>query len=180
MLHETIDHEAANNEGMQLSDMYDDDFVRDVIHSTTDFHVPVTTNPFGDICAKVINARAGAQRLSPSVWKTHDGLYVYGPTHVYNSKAYRSVLDANAAAGASAVTVTRAASMMVHYALEEPAPANTIQRAIRKTMSDMADDAPLMRVPAVMATARLSQYQKASQPFPGTNMPQQPFVPCNC
>lgn len=156
VLHETIDRAAAGNDGIQLSDMYVDDFVRQVIHRPTDFDVVITSNLFGDICAEVIDALAGPQRLSPSFWKSRDGLGVYGPADIYNMQAYPKPIradarnadphhsadaDADAAAGASAVALTRAASMMLRYELDEPAAANTIQQALRKTMADMADDA---------------------------------------
>lgn len=151
VLHETIEKEAAGNDGISLTDMYVDDFVRQVIHRPTDFDVVVTSNLFGDICAEVIDALAGPQRLSPSFWKSRDGLGVYGPADIYNLQAYPSTGDPDTVAGASAIALTRAATMMLRYELDEPAAANTIQQAIRKTMADMADDASAAAAAAVAA-----------------------------
>lgn len=137
-LHETVAREnARENNRFVLSDMYVDDFVREVIHRPTDFDVVVTSNLFGDICAEVIDALAGPQRLSPSFWKSHDGLGVYGPADIYNLSAYPTAEPMD---GPNAIALTRAASMMLRYELDEPAAANTIQQALRKTMADMAED----------------------------------------
>lgn len=137
-LHETVAREnARENNRFMLSDMYVDDFVREVIHRPTDFDVVVTSNLFGDICAEVIDALAGPQRLSPSFWKSHDGLGVYGPADIYNLSAYPTAEPMD---GPNAIALTRAASMMLRYELDEPAAANTIQQALRKTMADMAED----------------------------------------
>lgn len=138
VLHERLDKTIGNDKSIMLQDMYVDDFVREVIHRPCDFDVVVTSNLFGDICAEVIDALAGPQRLSPSFWKGKDGLGVYGPADIYNLEAYPSGL--NGSDGPSAIAMTRAASMMLRYELDEPAAANTIQRALRKTMADVADD----------------------------------------
>lgn len=139
VLHETIEKEAEGNDGIILSDMYVDDFVREVIHRPLDFDTVVTSNLFGDICAEVLDALAGPLRLSPSFWKNRDGLGVYGPADLYNLEAYPKADDSEAR-GVSAIALTRAASMMLRYELDEPAAANMIQQALRKTMGDLADD----------------------------------------
>lgn len=136
---ETIHHEAEGNDGIVLSNMYVDDFVREVIHRPTDFDVVVTSNLFGDICAEVIDALAGPLRLSPSFWKNRDGLGVYGPADIYNLEAYPKADDSHTR-GVSAIALTRAASMMLRYELDEPAAANMIQQALRKTIADLTDD----------------------------------------
>lgn len=138
VLHETISKQSHGSEGIVLTDMFVDDFVREVIHRPADFDVVVTSNLFGDICAEVIDALAGPQRLSPSFWKSRDGLGVYGPADIYNMQAYPGGnLDK---AQASAIAMTRAASMMLRYELDEPAAANTLQQALRKSMTDLAED----------------------------------------
>lgn len=139
IVHETIQREAAGNDGVVLSNMYIDDFVRETIHRPTDFDVVVTSNLFGDICAEVIDALAGPLRLSPSFWKTRDGVGVYGPADIYNLEAYPKSEGAHAR-GVSAIALTRAASMMLRYELDEPAAANMIQQALRKTIADLVND----------------------------------------
>lgn len=135
-LHEIIETKAHGNDGIVLSDMFVDDFVREVILRPCDFDVVVTSNLFGDILAEVIAALAGPQRTSPSFWKNRDGLGVYGPADIYNATAYPSA--EGAASGAqSPIALIRSASMMLRYALEEPAAADIIQQALRKTMGDV-------------------------------------------
>lgn len=137
VLHESI-NSRKDDERIVLSDMFVDDFVREVIHKPARFDVVVTSNLFGDICAEVIDALAGPQRLSPSFWKSRDGLGVYGPADIYNFEAYPSVNGESAQA--NAIALTRAATMMLRYQLDEPAAANTIQQALRKTMADLKED----------------------------------------
>lgn len=136
VLHETIEEKAADNAGIVLTDMYIDDFVREVILRPTDFDVIVTSNLFGDVLAEVISALAGPMRTTPSIWKSHDGLGIYGPADIYNAEAYPAVdgmrQDQNP------IALIRAASMMLRYALEEPAAADIIQQALGKTMGDVA------------------------------------------
>lgn len=130
-LHKTV--EANADAGVVLSDMFVDDFVREVILRPSNFDVVVTSNLFGDILAEVIDALAGPQRMSPSLWKSRDGLEVYGPADIYNVSAYPGPVT-----DASPVALIRAASMMLRYALDEPAAADIIQQALRKTMADVA------------------------------------------
>lgn len=134
-IHAAIEKRAAGNEGIRLSDMYVDDFVREVILRPTDFDVVVTSNLFGDILAEVIAALAGPQRLSPSFWVSRDGLGVYGPADIYNATAYPSHQGADST---SPIALIRSASMMLRYALDEPAAADIIQQALRKTMAEVA------------------------------------------
>lgn len=136
-LHEVIERKAAGNEGIVLTDMYIDDFVREVILRPTDFDVVVTSNLFGDIIAEVISALAGPQRTSPSFWVNRDGLGVYGPADIYNLTAYPHP-SGQAAEEPSPIAMIRSASMMLRYALEEPAAAELVQQALRKTMAEVA------------------------------------------
>lgn len=129
-LHQII--EKQENAGVVLSDMYVDDFVREVILRPSQFDVVVTSNLFGDILAEVIAALAGPQRTSPSLWVSRDGLGIYGPADIYNATAYPRGGEMNP------VALIRAASMMLRYALDEPAAADTIQQALRKSMEDVA------------------------------------------
>lgn len=135
-LHEGVEKRASDNPGIVLSDMFVDDFVREVILRPSAFDVVVTSNLFGDILAEVIAALAGPQRLSPSFWVNRDGLGVYGPADIYNAAAYPSVGD-----NVSPLALIRSASMMLRYALDEPAAADIIQQALRKTMADIAKPA---------------------------------------
>lgn len=138
IVHETINERSAGDDRIVLNDMFVDDFVREVIHRPADFDVVVTSNLFGDICAEVIDALAGPQRNSPSSWKNQDGLGVYGPADIYNRQAYPGVTGS--LGEGNAIALTRAVTMMLRYQLDEPAAANTIQQALRKTMADMAED----------------------------------------
>ncbi|KAI0563801.1 3-isopropylmalate dehydrogenase [Gracilaria domingensis] len=131
-VHETIEREAKGNDGILLTDMFVDDFVREVILRPGDFDVVVTSNLFGDILAEVIAALAGPSRYSPSFWVNREGLGVYGPADIYNASAYP---DKNVEA--SPIALIRSASMMLKYALEEPAAANIIQQALRKSMEEI-------------------------------------------
>lgn len=133
VLHETIDRKSKGNDGIVLSDMYVDDFVREVILQPENYDTIVTSNLFGDILAEVIAALAGPQRLSPSSWKSHEGLGVYGPADIYNAAAYPGP-----GSEVSPIAMIRSASMMLRYALDEPAAADIIQQALRKTMADVA------------------------------------------
>lgn len=135
-LHETIERKAEGNDGIVLSDMYVDDFVREVILRPCDFDVVVTSNLFGDILAEVIAALAGPQRTSPSFWRNREGLGVYGPADIYNATAYPSPGGTDVGAQ-NPIASIRSASMMLRYALEEPAAADIIQQALKKTMGDV-------------------------------------------
>jgi 3-isopropylmalate dehydrogenase len=154
-LHSYFDEHANENGGISLEDMYVDDFVREVILRPAEFDTIVTSNLFGDIVAEVIAALAGPARIAPSVWVSRDGLGVYGPADIYNPVAYprsvytrsatpprRSVADAGNdwLGNVSPVAMIRSASMMLRYALEEPAAADLIQQALRKTFADIRAD----------------------------------------
>ncbi|PXF47417.1 3-isopropylmalate dehydrogenase [Gracilariopsis chorda] len=132
IVHETIESEAKGNDRVRLNDMYVDDFVREIILRPGDFDVIVTSNLFGDILAEVIAALAGPLRYSPSYWVNREGLGVFGPADIYNASAYP---DENEVA--SPIALIRSASMMLRYALEEPAAANIIQTALRKSMEEL-------------------------------------------
>jgi 3-isopropylmalate dehydrogenase len=136
-LHAYFDDATKGNEGIGLEHMFVDDFVREVILRPADFDTIVTSNLFGDIVAEVIAALAGPARIAPSVWVSSDGLGVYGPADIYNPAAYPT---GGAAAPPSPIAMIRSASMMLRYALEEPAAADLIQQALRKTLEDVAAD----------------------------------------
>lgn len=148
-LHAYFDEHAKGNDGISLEDMYVDDFVREVILHPTEFDTIVTSNLFGDIVAEVIAALAGPARVAPSVWVSRDGLGVYGPADIYNPTAYpRPPAGFSSAQSQSSsidhtvkpspIAMIRSASMMLRYALEEPAAADLIQQALRKSMEDVA------------------------------------------
>ena len=130
-IHTVIEKAIETNDGIVLDDMYVDDFVREVILRPAEFDVVVTSNLFGDILAEVIAALAGPQRMSPSIWLAKSGLGIYGPADIYNATAYPSGGET------SPVALIRAASMMLKYALDEPAAADLIQQALRRTMEDV-------------------------------------------
>lgn len=134
-LHRVIDTAALKDDGIAFTDMYVDDFVREVILRPTDFDVVVTSNLFGDILAEVIAALAGPQRVAPSSWVNAEGLGIYGPADIYNAAAYP---DGSDGAEMSPIAMIRAASMMLRYTLDEPAAADIIQQALRKAMADVA------------------------------------------
>lgn len=136
-LHDTIADKARGNDGIVLNDMFVDDFVREVILRPTEFDVVVTSNLFGDIIAEVLSALAGPLRTSPSFWVNRNGLGVYGPADIYNPEAY-PLKQGEHKLEPSPIALIRSASMMLRYALEEPAAANIIQQALRKTMADVA------------------------------------------
>lgn len=141
-LHAYFQAQAGGNEGISLSDMFVDDFVREVILRPADFDTIVTSNLFGDIVAEVIAALAGPARIAPSVWVSADGLGVYGPADIYNPAAYpgggAGDRGGRAAGPPSPIAMIRSASMLLRYALEEPAAADLIQQALRKSMEDLA------------------------------------------
>eukprot|EP00171_Calliarthron_tuberculosum_P014501 IDg14501t1 len=125
---------ASANSGIVYDDMYVDDFMRELILRPSDFDVVVTSNLFGDVLAEAMAALAGPQRVTPSYWVNNDGLGVYGPADIYNASAYPSPDDD----ATSPIALIRAASMMLRYAFDEPAAADLIQQALRKTMEDVA------------------------------------------
>lgn len=125
---------ASSNSGIVYGDMYVDDFMRELILRPSDFDVVVTSNLFGDVLAEAMAALAGPQRVTPSYWVNSDGLGVYGPADIYNASAYPSPEDEMT----SPIALIRAASMMLRYAFDEPAAADLIQQALRKTMEDVA------------------------------------------
>lgn len=148
-LHAYFDEHAKGNDGISLEDMYVDDFVREVILHPIEFDTVVTSNLFGDIVAEVIAALAGPARVAPSVWVSRDGLGVYGPADIYNPTAYpRPPAGFSSAQSQSSsldhtvkpspIAMIRSASMMLRYALEEPAAAELIQQALRKSLEDVA------------------------------------------
>lgn len=137
-LHKYFEKELEGNDGVTLTDMYVDDFVREVILRPSEFDTIVTSNLFGDIVAEVIAALAGPSRIAPSVWVSDDGLNVYGPADLYNTVAYPG--GEVAAREPSPVAMIRSASMMLRYALEETAAADLIQNALRKTLEDVDAD----------------------------------------
>ncbi len=124
---------AKTNDGIRVDHMYVDDFVRELILRPADFDVVVTTNLLGDVVAEAMAALAGPQRTTPSCWVNEDGLGVYGPADIYNTAAYPSIDSAT-----SPLALIRAASMLLRYALDEPAAADLIQQALRKTMAQVA------------------------------------------
>ncbi|CAN8066177.1 unnamed protein product [Agarophyton chilense] len=138
IVHETIEREAKGNQRILLTDMFVDDFVREVILRPADFSVVITSNLFGDILAEVIAALAGPTRYSPSFWINREGLGVYGPADIYNASAYP---DTNVEA--SPIALIRSASMMLKYALEEPAAADIIQRSLRTSMEEIVGTSSL-------------------------------------
>jgi 3-isopropylmalate dehydrogenase len=136
-LHAYFDEHAKDNEGVSVADMFVDDFVREVMLRPADFDTIVTSNLFGDILAEVMAALSGPLRISPSVWVSRDGLGVYGPADIYNPTAYPTSSSGGAAEpSASPVAMIRSASMMLRYALEEPAAADLIQQALRGALGD--------------------------------------------
>ena len=137
-LHRQIEKRAKGNDGIVLTDMFIDDFVREVILRPAEFDVVVTSNLFGDIVAEVLAALAGPQRTSPSFWVNRDGLGVYGPADIYNPTAYPAGAAGAAPAQPSPIAMIRAASMMLRYALEEPAAGELIQQALGKAMAEVA------------------------------------------
>lgn len=122
-----------DNDGIQIDNMFVDDFMRELILRPADFDVVITSNLFGDVLAEAMSALAGPQRATPSAWVNADGLGVYGPADIYNTEAYPSADEP-----ASPLALIRAASMMLRYTLDEPAAADLIQQALRKIMSDVA------------------------------------------
>lgn len=123
---------AHVNSGIQYSDMYVDDFMRELILRPSNFDVILTSNLFGDVVAEAMAALSGQERVTPSCWVNSDGLAVYGPADIYNASAYPSPSEV------SPIALIRAASMMLRYTLDEPVAADLIQQALRKTMEDIA------------------------------------------
>lgn len=170
-LHSYFAEAASGNDGISLEDMYVDDFVREVILRPTDFDTVVTSNLFGDIVAEVMAALSGPARVAPSVWVSRDGLGVYGPADIYNPSAYPSAAStagfssaglphpsSAASSSPSPIAMIRSASMMLRYALEEPAAADLIQQALRKALEDVsAVDAPNMDNRPVVNSAEFGQ-----------------------
>jgi len=114
---ENIDRKFAKlaeaNSGILMSNMYVDDFMRELILRPSEFDVVVTSNLFGDIVAEAMAALSGAARDTPSCWVNEDGLGVYGPADIYNTTAYPSGDDK-----VSPLALIRAVSMMLRYALD--------------------------------------------------------------
>lgn len=132
-LAESFERRKKENSGIFWEDMYVDDFMRELILRPANFDVIVTSNLFGDVLAEAMDALAGSQRVSPSIWVNEAGLGVYGPADIYNPAAYPGEDDE-----ASPLALIRSASMMLRYAFDEPAAADLIQQALRRTMEDLA------------------------------------------
>ena len=67
-VHETFQKRLSENSGIFVSDMYVDDFMRELILRPQDFDVILTSNLFGDVLAEAMAALAGPQRVTPSCW----------------------------------------------------------------------------------------------------------------
>jgi len=127
-------HFAKQTEGrndITLSDLFLDDFCREVIFRPKDFDVIVTSNLFGDFIAEILAGLGGPLRVSPSTWISRDGLHVCGPADIYNSTAYP---DGKGSPIVNPIAMIRSACMMLRYALDEPAASDIIQKSLMKTL----------------------------------------------
>lgn len=80
---------------------------------------------------QVVTGLAGPQRLTPSVWISSTGLHVCGPADIYNSTAYPG---ASSKVVVNPIAMIRSASMLLRYALDEPAAADLVQQALERTL----------------------------------------------
>jgi len=140
-LHDYFSKKMGKRQDLTLSDMFVDDFCREVVLEPNSFDVIVTSNLFGDILSEVASGITGSMRLSPSAWLSESGLAVYGPADLYNSSAYpkgSSVPEIKEKQSMSnPIATIRAMSMMLRYSLEEPAAADLIQTALNRVLAEV-------------------------------------------
>ncbi|KAJ8902402.1 hypothetical protein NDN08_006807 [Rhodosorus marinus] len=132
-LHAYFAKQTEGRNDIMLSDLFLDDFCREVLFRPKDFDVIVTSNLFGDFIAEILAGLGGPLRVSPSTWISRDGLHVCGPADIYNSTAYP---DGTGSPIVNPIAMIRSASMMLRYALDEPAASDIIQKSLMKTLEE--------------------------------------------
>jgi len=152
---------AAGRSDIQLDNMYVDDFCRELMLRPSDFDVIVTTNLFGDVIAEIVAALAGPLRISPSAWFSASGTSVYGPADIYNPVAYPREAEA------SPIALIRSSSLLLRYALNEPAAADLLEKAIMRAFDEVEREGYPLREFAdlvIAALAYMHQFEMVCNP----------------
>lgn len=113
---------------VELNDMYVDNAVMQLIRAPRQFDVIVTTNMFGDILSDAAAMLTGSIGMLPSA-STGDHGGMYEPVH-------GSAPDIAGKGIANPLATMLSAAMMLEIALNMPAAARAIEKAVDKVLSD--------------------------------------------
>jgi len=125
---EVVEEVAAEYPEVTLSHMYVDNAAMQLIRDPKQFDVMLTGNIFGDILSDEASMLSGSIGLLPSA-SVGNKIGVYEPIH-------GSAPDIAGQGIANPVATIASASMMLRYALGEIAAADSIDRAIKKALSE--------------------------------------------
>ena len=124
---DTVIEVAKEYPEVELTHMYVDNAIMQLIRNPKQFDVILTGNIFGDILSDAASMLSGSIGLLPSA-STGKSVGIYEPIH-------GSAPDIAGQGIANPLAIISSASMMLRYALNEEEAANKIDEAIKKTLS---------------------------------------------
>jgi 3-isopropylmalate dehydrogenase len=125
---ETVIEVAGEYPEVELTHMYVDNAIMQLIRNPKQFDVILTGNIFGDILSDAASMLSGSIGLLPSA-STGESIGIYEPIH-------GSAPDIAGQGIANPLATISSASMMLRYALGENKSADKIDEAIKKALSE--------------------------------------------
>lgn len=151
---EVVEEVAAQYEDVSLDHIYIDNATMQLICNPAQFDVLLCSNLFGDILSDECAIITGSMGLLPSASINADGFGLYEP-------AGGSAPDIAGKGIANPIAQILSAAMMLRFSLQEERAADSIERAVVKTLSDgmlTAELLPASRRGEGKTTAEVADY----------------------
>lgn len=133
---------------VELSHLYIDNAVMQLIREPKQFDVIVTGNLFGDILSDAAAMLTGSIGMLPSASLDANGKGMFEPVH-------GSAPDIAGQGKANPIATILSASMMLRYTLNEPMLAQKVERAIKTVVSSGKGTADLSSATTMVSTSKM-------------------------